>query len=262
MKSLLVGLIVVLALFSPGVSIAHEVLPEIYLEFVQSNPNYTDAEFQAFLNTNSELKSDANFMDHINAVRNTPQSWLHNVRDFVRLGIIHILEGTDHVLFVLSLILVYTTFKREILLLSVFTIAHSISLILAGSGLLTLPSRIVEPVVALSITYMAITSVFFRNVKAFRNHTNKISTVFVFGLFHGLGFAGLLRNIQVPDDRFISSLLSFNVGIELGQLAILAVILPFVYLLKDKKWYPNVIKSVAVVIAIIGLFWGVQRIFF
>jgi hydrogenase/urease accessory protein HupE len=261
MKVLFLSFLFACTILTPHVSVAHEVLPESYLEFVYSNPNYTDAEFQAFLNTYPELKGDANFMDHINAVRNTPASWLHNVRDFVRLGVIHILEGTDHVLFVLSLLLVYTTFKREALLLTVFTLAHSISLIIAGSGLLTLSSRIVEPVVALSITYMAITSVFLKKYKAFKAHGNKISTVFIFGLFHGLGFAGLLQNIQIPEDRFISSLLSFNIGIELGQFVIVAALLPFIYMFKSKKWYPKVVKVIAISISLIGLFWGFQRIF-
>ncbi len=261
MKTFLLGLVIASAILSPSFSSAHEVLPEEYLEFVQGNPNYTDAEFQGLMKANPALEGDANFMDHINTVRNTPQSWLHNVRDFVRLGVIHILEGTDHVLFVLSLLLIYTTFKREALLLTVFTIAHSISLLIAGSGLLTLSSRIVEPVVAFSITYMAITSVFLKRYKVFRAHSNKVSTVFIFGLFHGLGFAGLLKNIQIPDDRFISSLLSFNIGIELGQFAIVAVLLPFIYTFKKKKWYPKVIRVIAVSIAVIGLFWGLQRIF-
>jgi hydrogenase/urease accessory protein HupE len=262
MRSYVFTFLFVGLLLLPNVSTAHEVLPQVYLEFVQANPKYTDAEFQGFLNTYPELTGDTNFMDHINAVRNTPASWLHNVRDFVRLGVIHILEGTDHVLFVLSLLLIYTTFKREALLLTVFTLAHSISLIIAGSGLLTLSSRIVEPVVALSITYMAITSVFLKKYKVFKAHGNKISTVFIFGLFHGLGFAGLLKNIQVPDDRFISSLLSFNIGIELGQFAIVAALLPFIYTFKGKRWYPKVIKGIAIVISIIGLIWGFQRIFF
>jgi hydrogenase/urease accessory protein HupE len=262
MKTFIIGLLLTFAVLTPSLGLAHEVLPEAYLQFVKGNPNYTDAEFQAFMNENPELNGDTNFMDHINTVRNTPASWLHNVRDFVRLGVIHILEGTDHVLFVLSLLLVYTTFKREALLLTVFTIAHSISLIIAGSGLLVLSSRIVEPVVALSITYMAITSVFLRKIKMFGGHTNKASVVFIFGLFHGLGFAGLLTNIQVPQDRFISSLLSFNVGIELGQFAIVAVLLPFIYSFKKKKWYPKAIKAIAIVISLIGLFWGFERIFF
>lgn len=261
MKTFLFGLILAFSILAPTLSFAHEVLPEVYLDFVRNNPNYSDREFEVFMEANPELKADENFMDHIITVQQEPQSWLHNVRDFVRLGIIHILEGNDHILFVLSLLLIYTTFKREVLLLTVFTVAHSISLIVAGSGILTLSSRIVEPVVALSITYMAITSVFLKHIKLFGGHANKASVVFLFGLFHGLGFAGLLKDIQVPDDRFVSSLLSFNVGIELGQFAIVAAILPFIYLFREKKWYPNVVKVVAVVIALIGLLWGFQRIF-
>jgi hydrogenase/urease accessory protein HupE len=261
MRTLIIGLLLAVTVLAPNLCFAHEVLPEVYIEFVKDNPNYTDAEFQGFMNTHPELQGDENFMDHINTVRNTPVSWLHNVRDFVRLGIIHILEGTDHVLFVLSLLLIYTTFKREVFLLSVFTIAHSISLIIAGSGLLTLSSRVVEPVVALSITYTAITSVFLKNTRAFGGHANKVSTVFIFGLFHGLGFAGLLQNIQVPADRFVSSLLSFNVGIELGQFVIAAAVLPFIYLFRKKVWYTYLIKVVAVGISAVGLVWGFQRIF-
>jgi hydrogenase/urease accessory protein HupE len=262
MKKFLTGLLFAFVFLLPNVGIAHSVLPEAYIEFSEANPKYSDAQFEAFAEANPELRADEDFMDHINTVREPSKSWLANVREFVRLGIIHILEGTDHILFVLSILLIYTTFKREVLLLTVFTVAHSISLIIAGSGILTLPSRIVEPVVALSITYMAITSVFLTRYKAFRAHGNKVSTVFIFGLFHGLGFAGLLKNIQIPDDKYISSLLSFNIGIELGQLAIVAAILPFIYLFRKKKWYPKAVKVVAVIIAIIGLLWGFQRIFF
>ena len=261
MKKSFVTLCLAFALLSPAVSVAHEVLPEVYLEFVRENPNYSDEEFTVFLNQHPELRTDDDFLDHVIATKREPASWFHNFRDFIRLGILHILEGADHVLFVLSLLLVYTSFKREILLLTVFTLAHSISLIIAGSGFLTLSSRVVEPIVALSITYMAITSVFFKHVKTFGSHTNKASVVFIFGLFHGLGFAGLLTDIQVPDERFISSLLAFNIGIEFGQFAIVAAALPFIYMFKDKTWYPKVIKVVAIVIAVIGLFWGLQRIF-
>jgi hydrogenase/urease accessory protein HupE len=260
-RTLSVG-VVVGALMIIGVSaFAHEVLPQVYLDFVRANPNATQVEVDAFLDAHPELASDPDFVAHMDVVTKEPVSWMHNVRDFVRLGIIHILEGADHVLFVLSLVLIYTTFRREILLLSVFTVAHSISLILAGTGVLTLSSRIVEPVVALSITYMAITSVFLKHIPFFAGHANKVSTVFLFGLFHGLGFAGLLKDIRVPDERFVSSLLSFNIGIELGQLAILAAVLPFVYIWKDKLWYPSVVRMIAVVIASVGLLWGFQRIF-
>ncbi len=244
----------------PAILAAHEVLPEKFIEFKKANPAATAQDFTAFLEANPELKNDKDFLAHVDLVQKPVVNFWHNVRDFIKLGIAHILSGTDHILFVLSLLLVYASFKREVLLLTTFTVAHSISLIIAGSGLLTLSSRIVEPVVALSITYMAITSVFLGNIKQFHGHSNKISTVFLFGLFHGLGFAGLMKDISVPDDRFVSSLLSFNIGIELGQFMIVAAILPFIYFFRTKPWYPTAIKIVAIIISTIGLIWGVQRI--
>ncbi len=239
---------------------AHEVLPAKFIQFKKENPDATPAEFKVFLDANPELKQDKDFLAHVELVQKSVVNFWHNVRDFIKLGIQHILSGTDHILFVFSILLVYASFKREVILLSMFTIAHSISLILAGSGILTLSSKIVEPVVALSITYVAMTSVFLDKYKMFARHGNKISTVFLFGLFHGLGFAGLMKDISVPDDRLISSLLSFNIGIELGQFMIVAAILPFIYFFRVKPWYPTGVKIVAVIISIIGLVWGFQRI--
>lgn len=257
-------ILIVLSLLLGGVAVttsAHEVLPQKFIEFKKANPKATPQDFTAFLNANPELKEDKDFLAHVELVQQPVTNFWHNVRDFIKLGIEHILSGTDHILFVLSILLVYVSFKREVILLSMFTIAHSISLILAGSGVLTLSSKIVEPVVALSITYVAMTSVFLDKYKMFAGHGNKISTVFLFGLFHGLGFAGLMKDISVPDDRLISSLLSFNVGIELGQFMIVATLLPFIYLFRRKPWYPKAIKVVAIIISIVGLVWGFQRIF-
>ena len=243
------------------VATAHEVLPQKFIEFKKANPTATAEDFKAFLDANPELRDDKDFIANIDLVEKPVVSFWHNVGGFIKLGIQHILSGTDHILFVLSILLVYASFKREVILLSMFTIAHSISLVLAGSGIITLSSKIVEPVVALSITYVAMTSVFLSKYKIFAGHGNKISTVFLFGLFHGLGFAGLMKDISVPDERLISSLLSFNVGIEFGQFMIVATLLPFIYLFRRKPWYPNAIKIVAVIISVFGLIWGFQRIF-
>jgi hydrogenase/urease accessory protein HupE len=245
---------------NPGIAHAHETLPVEYLEFSAANPNYTPEQYEAFLNAHPLLKADADFLQHVESAKVDPNSIEENMRNFVRLGIFHILSGPDHILFVLSIVLVYTTLYREFLLLTVFTIAHSISLVLAGTGLVVLSSKLVEPVVAFSITYMAITSVFFKHLKIFEGHGNKALTVFVFGLFHGLGFAGLLTSIQVPENRFLLSLFSFNVGIEIGQLGILLIILPFIFAFRNAPWYPRAIQGIAILIALIGFVWGVQRL--
>lgn len=257
------GVVIIVAAvitFVPAVSHAHETLPAEYLEFSAANPEYTPEQYAAFLDAHPLLKADPDFLKHVEAARVDPNSVEENIRNFVRLGIFHILSGFDHILFVLSIVLVYTTLRREFLLLTAFTVAHSISLVLAGTGILVLSSRIVEPVVAFSIAYMAITSVFFKHLRLFSGYGNKIATVFVFGLFHGLGFAGLLTSIQVPADRFLLSLFSFNVGIEIGQLGILILFLPFIFAFRNALWYPRVIQGVAVLLALVGIVWGIERL--
>jgi hypothetical protein len=127
-------------------------------------------------------------------------------------------------------------------------------------GVLTLSSAIVEPIIALSIAAMAISTVYFRNNKYLQNVKYKLGIIFIFGLFHGLGFAGLLQEIQVPEDKFVASLLAFNIGIEAGQLMIIGLALPVIYLLRDKPWYDRSIKVIAVAISAVAIFWMLQRI--
>ncbi len=114
--------------------------------------------------------------------------------------------------------------------------------------------------IAFSIGAVAITSVFFRKVSLVGSTRAKLGIIFFFGLFHGLGFAGLLREIQVPPDKFLASLFSFNIGIEIGQLIIVASALPFIYLLRKKSWYPLLIKIVSIIIAVIASAWMIQRL--
>jgi hydrogenase/urease accessory protein HupE len=182
------------------------------------------------------------------------------VVSFLNLGVEHILGGTDHVLFVLALLLAVDSVKDAFRLTLTFTIAHSLTLLLAGPGLLTLTSAVVEPVIAFSISFVAITTVFFRRNRLVGTSATRIGVVFFFGLFHGLGFAGILRDMRVSDDQLISSLLAFNVGIELGQLAIVTLVLPALYVLRHTEWYGIVLKTSAVGIGLTGVVWGTLRI--
>ena len=172
----------------------------------------------------------------------------------------HIFEGTDHILFVLSLLLVFTSIGRTLKLITLFTLSHSLSIILAGTDVLTLSGSVVEPIIALSIAYVAMTTVFFKHIAFFGSFRNKAITVFVFGLFHGLGFAGLLKEIAVPEEHFLSSLLFFNVGIEIGQIVIIALALPVIYAFRGQKWYPAAVKVAAVLLSFVGVYWMVERI--
>lgn len=261
MKPLLAALSVVLSQAFPSVAKAHELIPQAVLEYVKNNPDATPEQIEAFTKqTAPEFAEKAGDGTNILEIaQNQDASFLDNMADFVRLGIEHILSGPDHILFVLTLLLVFVSFRQTAKLITVFTVAHSVTLILAGLSILTLSSRVVEPLIALSISVLAISSVFFHDNKYIGSLKAKASLVFFFGLFHGLGFAGLLKEVQVAPDKFLSSLVAFNIGVELGQLLIIILALPVIYLCKDRPWYGTFIKTVAVIIAIIGIVWSLQR---
>ncbi len=242
---------------------AHTLLPKKLMEYMEQHQTATEQEIEDFMaqdpamyDDNSEYKAKI-----IEQVRNpVPGTFWNNCWDFFLLGIDHILSGLDHILFVLSLVLFFTTLGNILKLISMFTIAHSITLILAGTDLLRVSSAIVEPMIAFSIAYVAITSVFLRRYDFFASNRNKMIGVFCFGLFHGMGFAGLLHELAIPDDKFLSTLVSFNLGIEAGQICILAIALPFIFFFRKKRWYQHAMKIFAVIISTIAIIWVIERL--
>lgn len=241
---------------------AHELLPNALVEYMQQHPDASPAEIEAYLEADPNLyPGDKVYRARLlESVRGPKQGFFHTMIDFIRLGLHHIFSGVDHILFILSLLLAYVSLRKTIKLVTYFTLAHSVSLILAGTGVLVLSSRIVEPAIALSIAYVAITTVFLRHIPFFRSDSNKSSTVFFFGLFHGLGFAGLLTDLNVPKDGFLASLLAFNLGIEIGQICIILLALPLLWYARRYSWYETSIRVVAVLIAAIALYWMIERI--
>ncbi|MBC7767047.1 HupE/UreJ family protein [Arenimonas sp.] len=248
----------------PALVSAHDLIPKELQVFIERNPSATPEEIKIFIDQqNPEFsKKFKNGEEIVNIIRDRKTSVFDNAVDFIKLGVLHILSGLDHILFVLSLLLVFVSIMEILRLTATFTIAHSITLILSGLGIITLSPKITEPLIALSIFYVAVTSVFFSHRKFIGSQKAKIVSVFFFGLFHGLGFAGLLKEIQIPADKFISSLFSFNIGIEIGQLFIIFLSFPFIYYFRNKLWYGMCIKVFAICIAVISLFWILQRIFF
>jgi hypothetical protein len=182
------------------------------------------------------------------------------IKLYLGLGFTHILpRGLDHVLFVLGIFLLATQLRAVLWQVSAFTIAHTITLALTVYGVVSLPSRIVEPLIALSIVYVAVENLFTSKLHAWRP-----VIVFCFGLLHGMGFAGVLNDIGLPRSEFVPALLSFNAGVECGQLAViftafLLLGLPF----RQKAWYrQRVVIAGSLMIAAVGLYWSVQRVFF
>lgn len=179
---------------------------------------------------------------------------------YLQLGFTHILPlGFDHILFVLSLFLLSPKLKPVLWQATAFTIAHSVTLGLAMYKVITPSPKIVEPIIALSILYVALENIISPHLKKTR-----IGIVFLFGLIHGMGFATALGELGLPQNAYLVSLLMFNVGVELGQLA---VILGAYFLLG--KWFGNkpyyrkyIVIPLSVMICAMALYWTIERLFF
>jgi hydrogenase/urease accessory protein HupE len=186
-----------------------------------------------------------------------PSLW-HVVREYVTAGYDHIIPaGLDHILFVLGLFLLSTRMRPLLWQVTMFTVAHSITLALAMTGVLTLPARVVEPLIALSIAYVGVENIWHR-----RLHRSRLALVFGFGLLHGLGFASMLSDFGMPDDAFTTALIAFNVGVELGQLAVIGMAFLAVGLwFGNKPYYRRLIVIPgSLLIAAVGLFWAWDRL--
>jgi hydrogenase/urease accessory protein HupE len=177
---------------------------------------------------------------------------------FIRIGFAHILPlGFDHVLFVLGLFFFATRLRPLLAQITAFTAAHSLTLGLALLGAIALPPRIVEPLIALSIAVVGLENIFARRMRV-----SRWLIVFAFGLVHGLGFAGALREFGLPPGSFWSTLLGFNLGVELGQLAVVTAAYAAVGWFWGRPWYfRKVAVPASVAISFVALFWFFQRIF-
>jgi uncharacterized membrane protein len=178
---------------------------------------------------------------------------------YVMLGFEHIIpEGLDHILFVAGLCLLSTKLKVIVWQATAFTVAHSITLALSMKNIIVAPIAIVEPIIALSILFVAIENLLLDTLKPWR-----IVLVFIFGLIHGLGFASALNETGLPRNKFFTAILSFNAGVELGQIAVIILVFGlFIIPFRQKNWYKKIIVyPLSVMIGLIALYWTVERIF-
>jgi HupE / UreJ protein len=173
---------------------------------------------------------------------------------FVALGVEHILYGIDHVLFLAVLLLGARSFMSVVKLATAFTVAHSVTLALAALGWVSVPPEVVEPLIALSIAYVAVENIVGGETR------HRLAVVFGFGLLHGLGFASTLSFTDDLGGRLLASLVSFNVGIELGQALIVAAVFPALLLVRRLRWSPFAHAGAAVVAATFGLMWFFERL--
>lgn len=179
---------------------------------------------------------------------------------YLRLGYNHIIpQGLDHILFVVGLCLISKNLKTIIWQATAFTVAHSITLAMSMKSIIIAPSAVVEPIIALSIVFIAVENLLIKELKPWR-----IFLVFMFGLIHGLGFASSLNEIGLPRNQFALSILSFNIGVELGQISVIlavffCIIKPFSHRIHYRK---EVVFPLSIAIGLVAAVWTVQRIFF
>jgi len=186
------------------------------------------------------------------------QSATQRFIQFIDIGFDHVIPlGWDHILFIIGMALSSLLWRRLLLLVSAFTLAHTITLGLAMVGVLEISARIVEPLIAFSIAYVAI-----ENLLTHQSIKRKTIIVFIFGLIHGLGFASMLKGFEMMPDSFLTTLIGFNIGVELAQVIIVLGVVSVLLLLRKLKlnYQQLAVVPVSVLIALIGVWWGVERL--
>jgi hydrogenase/urease accessory protein HupE len=181
--------------------------------------------------------------------------------DFVKLGVKHIWEGYDHLLFLCGLLIVCRTFRSSVGIITSFTLAHSLTLALATLSVVNLPSRLAEPMIAVSILFVGVENLVYRGAEP----KGRWVLTFGFGLVHGFGFASVLRDLGIgADGRGVGMpLLTFNLGVELGQVVVAAISLPLLWRLrKTQIFFQRAVPVVSMVVALAGLFWLLKRTLF
>ena len=192
-------------------------------------------------------------LDGAEVVSHSPSTF----RGFLILGVEHIVTGYDHLIFLLGLLIVGGSFRAAVKVITAFTIAHSMTLALATLDLIRIPSRIVEPLIAVSIMYVGVENLFRRDLD------KRWLLAFGFGLIHGCGFATVLKDLGVgrQGGGVAMPLFSFNLGVELGQVVIAALVLPCIWRLKQRPAFqPRYVPACSLLIALAGAYWLVERV--
>jgi hydrogenase/urease accessory protein HupE len=223
-----------------------------------------DPQHQTFVNMyegetlTSQLILDGNH-PHLEYFAGTRQGVLAVVKKFIPSGIHHILIGPDHILFLVGLLLLGGSIRQLMLVVTSFTIAHSITLSLAALNIVTPPARLIEPAIALSIVYVGAD-----NILAKGGRDVRVWIAFTFGFIHGFGFANVLREMELPARALGWSLFSFNFGVEIGQLLVVVMVASALAALKSRSEWAgrHLAMAGSVVVILAGAFWFVQRVFF
>lgn len=240
-----------------------EIRYHLFFEVDPRHESYTTVEVEGTLRQHVFRQGERTF------ALDRPVSAWDNAADYLLLGVEHIFTGYDHICFLVGLLLVAGVdgrtgerrglrrgFAYTLTIVTAFTVAHSITLIASAVGAVSLPSRLIESTIALSILYVAVENLLAREPR------RRWLLTFGFGLVHGFGFAGVLREIGLPRQGLLLSLLSFNLGVEVGQAAIVAALFPLLHIAAARRAYrPAVLLGGSAAIASLAAFWFVERAF-
>src|SRR5262245_29413295 len=177
---------------------------------------------------------------------------------FIKLGVEHIWTGYDHLLFLFALLVVCRSFRSIVAIVSCFTVAHSLTLALATLNIVNLPSRLVEAAIAASIVFVGVENLWRRGEEP----RGRWALTFAFGLIHGFGFASVLRDLGVGagPQGIVMPLFTFNLGVELGQVAIAALVLPIVWQLRKTEGFVRFgVPALSGLVALAGTYWLLER---
>jgi hypothetical protein len=175
------------------------------------------------------------------------------VREFTLLGIEHIFSGYDHILFLLGLLLVGRGFRNLVAIVTSFTVAHSLTLAIATLGIVQPVGWVIEAAIALSIAYVGLENLLVKEVR------HRWRLTFVFGLVHGFGFAGVLQEMNLQTSGLLLSLFSFNIGVEIGQIIIVALFWPLLVQLAKSAHRRLVVRLISISLLIFGILWFLER---
>ena len=201
---------------------------------------------------------DGNMSDVIDINHPEPLSSFARFSQFVSIGFDHVIPlGWDHILFIVGMALSSLLWRKLLILVSLFTLAHTLTLGLAMYGVVEISPQIIEPLIAFSIAYVAI-----ENLLTQQSMMRKSWVIFFFGLIHGLGFATMLKEFEMTQDSFLTTLIGFNVGVEIAQVAIVLGVVAILLLMRKFKlnYKKLAIMPVSIVISIIGIWWGIERL--
>jgi hydrogenase/urease accessory protein HupE len=224
-------------------------------------PGVSTASCVATIQQENEVQSVVFTPNHREfAVDNQIQTAPVNLIGFVQLGFEHILSGYDHLLFLLALLALGGGLKYLLKVVTAFTVAHSITIALTTLGFIRLPSQIIESGIALSIAVVALENLW-RRFDATRLERGRWLVVFAFGLLHGMGFAGILKDLEVPSSNLPLAIFGFNAGVELGQLSVVIPVFVLLTGLKRVRWNLPAQYIASLTAVFLGGYWFVQRAF-